>query len=115
MKIETNVDMHTHYIEELFKTTNQLIDREQKMNVRMGIAEHVIELQGVNMAKVVAKTAHVADLIEKMNSDGSKRFYTIEFIREILGSPKLIIMAVGFIFLVDLAMGFHDLAKYFLR
>lgn len=115
MRIESSTEMHTHYIEELYKKTNLLIERMSDMKVSIGIAEHAIELQSVNMEKLINKCATISEMIDKLNLDTYRRFQPIEFVRELLTSPKSLLIFMGFVFLVDLAIGVHDLAKYFLR
>jgi len=110
MKIEDDLKMHSHYIEELYENGNKIDKvvemiraRVHEMKETQGTHSYALETLSGDVLKVfeihkdsVKMYYQTRELIDKMNTETWRRIQPIEFIREILGSPKSYMLLVGF-------------------
>jgi Ni,Fe-hydrogenase I large subunit len=132
MKIEDDLKLHSHYIEDLFvirDETNREIDlvraRTHDMKEKIGIMAHAVNIQDDNIMKCLENQKELSkaisemkEIINDMNCRTYSRFYLIEFAKDILNSPKtlLLLMAllVGGIITAELTIGFSKLLSHIL-
>lgn len=129
MKIEDDLQLHSHYIEELFDSQDKqdasiemIRARTHEMKEKLGMHGYAIEALSGDIIKVLENHKEIVkvnnetrELIDKINNDTYRRFQPIEFIREILGSPLSCLRLVGLIVTIEVTMGLSDVLKHFLR
>lgn len=129
MKVEDDLKLHSHYIEDLFNSKDETFEiienikeRVAEMKEKIGIhaSEHTFQSENIlkileNQKEISDKNQKLSELIDKINLDTYRRFVPIEFIREILGSPKSWILIIGLVWTIEMAIGMSDILKHFLR
>jgi len=122
MKIEDDLKMHSHYIEDLFRAkteTSEVIEaikeRMIDMKEKIGIHSYAHSVQDETMAKVLENQKDFKEILDKLNCKTYEKFYLYEIFKDILSSPKNWFLTVGFIIVIELTIGFSGVLKHFLR
>lgn len=126
MKIEDDLKMHSHYIEDLFRHKEDSIDEINtikgtlgEIKEKIGLHAYAHSVQDQNIVKCISCNAEMAKKIEDTNkvvdalhSNISSKFYFFEFMKGILNSPKNWILSIAFIFTMDITIGFVEVLKH---
>lgn len=126
MKIEDDLKMHSHYIEDLFMNKNETIEEIgiikeaiSDMRENVGIHASTHSLQNENIMKSLDELnkndKELKERFDSINDKAYSRFYLIEFVRELLNSPKNWILVIVFIITIELTIGFSEVLKHLLR
>ena len=82
MKIEDDLKMHSHYIEDLFRAkteTSEVIEaikeRMIDMKEKIGIHSYAHSVQDETMAKVLENQKDFKEILDKLNCKTYEKFY----------------------------------------
>lgn len=126
MKIEDDLKLHSHYIEDLFKAKDESIEEisglkeaisDMRENVGIHASTHSVQNENImkSLDELNRNEKELKKMFDSMNDKTYGRFYLIEFVREILNSPKNWALVIGFVITLELTIGFSEVLKHFLR
>jgi len=116
MKIEDNLQMHSHYIAELFDTTRVIRERTHSINERIGIHTYMLEENGKILIDAIKNLKEVREIMDKINTDFSSRRTIMQFIIDLFdGKPKNWMLFFGLLLILEIVLGIPDVFKHFMR
>ncbi len=129
MKVEDDLKLHSHYIEDLFKHKEETVEnigviKETigELKEKIGLHAYAHSVQDQNIVKCISCNAEMAKKIEDtnkvidaLNANVNSKFYFYEFMKGILNSPRNWALTIGFIFTVEITVGLSEVLKHFLR
>lgn len=126
MKIEDDLKLHSHYIENLFKNKDEVFDEiseikgaisEMRENAGIHASTHSIQNQTImkSLDEINKNEKNFNEMITALNNKTYSKFYAYEIIKDVLSSPKNWVLLMCLILVSDLTIGFATVLKHFLR
>lgn len=115
MKIEDDLKMHSHYIEELFESDKALRERTHSINERLGIHTFMLEENGKILIDAIKNLKEVREIMDKLNCDYASRRTIMQFVLDIFeGKPKNWLVFFGLIVILECVLGMPNILKHLL-
>lgn len=90
MKIKDDLEVHSGFIEELFKITDHQKERIDMVSEKVSLHAYMLSEATKNNVDIVKNLKDVRDNIDAMNTDYLRKRSIIDFVKELLNSPKMI-------------------------
>lgn len=90
MKIKDDLEVHSGFIEELFKITNDQKERINVISEKVSLHSYMLNETTKNNVDIAKNLKDVRDNIDAMNYDYLRKRSIIDFVKDLLNSPKML-------------------------
>lgn len=87
MKIQDNLEMHSHYIEELFENEKSVRARTHDIGQKIAVHTHILDQHDENITNLVKNASKTNDDIKKLMDDQLRQKSTFEFVKSLFEKP----------------------------
>lgn len=87
MEIKDNLELHSHYIEQLFESDNTLRARTHDMGQKVAVHTHDLHEKNKQISQLVELTRQTSEDIRKLRDDTERHRSTMQFIKELFDKP----------------------------
>ncbi|MGN6347052.1 MAG: hypothetical protein ACTHME_05055 [Candidatus Nitrosocosmicus sp.] len=116
MEIRDNLELHSHYIEQLFESDKILRERTHAMSQKIGIQTHILSEDSKNILNLVEHAKITSEEIRKLKSEHEKHKSLMTFIRELFDRPIHWVYIFLLLMLIESIKGFDipSIIKHFI-
>ena len=116
MEIKDNIELHSHYLEQLFESEKTLRERTHDMTQKIAIHTHILNEHDSNISKLVENAKNTSEEIRKLKTDTEKHKSTMQFIKELFEKPIHWVYVFLLLILIESikGLGISEIIKHFI-
>jgi hypothetical protein len=115
--IKDNLELHSHYIEQLFESNKIIRERTHEMKQEIAIQTHVLSQHDKDLLRLVENAKSTSEEIRKLKSENEKQKSMFQFIKDLFEKPINWVYVSLLLILIESIKGIEiqEIVKHFVE
>ena len=107
MQIKDNLEIHSHYIAQLFESDKSIRERTHAMKNEIAVQTHILSQHDKDLLGLVENAKSTSEEIRKLKSENEKQKSTFQFVKDLFEKPINWVYVSLLLILIESIKGIH--------